>query len=237
MDVEKTTGHLYLIPTPLVPESTIGISEELIREISGIQLFFAEKAKTARHFLKKVHPSDIKDLEVIELDKRDPEFGLDEMIKKILSGKNAGLMSEAGSPAIADPGNMLVRKAHAENIRVIPLIGPNSLLLALMASGLNGQHFEFVGYLPRKAPKLQKAILALEKKALHQQSSILFIETPYRNEALIESLIQFLKGSTNLCIAANITAQDEWIRTMRIDDWKKMKRPDLNKVPAIFIIG
>jgi 16S rRNA (cytidine1402-2'-O)-methyltransferase len=237
MNTTSTPGNLYLIPTPLVPESSVGISTELIRQISEIDLFFAEKAKTARHFLKRVHPKDIQKIEVIELEKRDPELGVDEMLKMVLSGRDAGLMSEAGTPAVADPGNVLVMHAHQLGIRVIPLIGPNSLLLALMASGLNGQHFEFVGYLPRKAPKLQKAIQALEKKAIHQQSSILFIETPYRNEAMIESLLQFLKGSTRLCIAANITASDEWIKTMRVDEWKKYKRPDLNKIPSIFIIG
>lgn len=237
MDKIFNSGALFLIPTPLVPDSVLGISAELINQIGTLDLFFVEKAKTARHFLKKVHPKAIQNLQVIELDKRDPESGVDAMINMILSGKNAGLMSEAGSPAVADPGNILVRKAHDADIHVKPLVGPNSLLLALMASGLNGQHFEFIGYLPRKAPKLQKAIQAIEKKVLHQGSCVLFIETPYRNESLISALFQYLKDSTRLCIAANITAPDEWIKTKRIGDWKKVNRPDLNKIPSIFIIG
>lgn len=237
MQESSKKGKLFLIPTPLVPESDIGISELLKSQIQGLDLFFVERAKTARHFLKKVHDTPIQDLEVLELDKHTPDAGVHEMIQKLNHGRSAGLLSEAGSPAVADPGNLIVLAAHKADIQVIPLIGPSSILLALMASGLNGQNFQFVGYLPRKMPELQKSIQSLEQRVKKEKISILFIETPYRNHQIIEALLKYLSGSIRLCMACNLTSPDEWIKTMTIKQWKSYEIPNIHKIPCMFIIG
>jgi 16S rRNA (cytidine1402-2'-O)-methyltransferase len=173
----------------------------------------------------------------MEMDKHDPLNNIP-IIKEIFADHDeVGLMSEAGCPGVADPGRMFVRQAHHQGIKVIPLTGPSSILLALMASGMNGQSFQFQGYLSPKKDQLRKDILSLEKTAQQQQSAQIFIETPYRNRAMIELLLSTLHPDTLLCIAANITAPTEYIQTHTIQQWKNTQLPDLHKIPCIFLIG
>ncbi len=162
---------------------------------------------------------------------------IERMIAPVLEGRSAGVISEAGVPGVADPGALVVEAAHRKGIRVVPLIGPSSILLAVMASGLNGQSFAFNGYLPVKGPERQKAIRFFERRAHQEHQSQLFIEAPYRNQKLAEELLQTLQAETRLTIAMDLTAPTEWIRTLRVAEWRKTKLPELNKRPAIWIIG
>jgi 16S rRNA (cytidine1402-2'-O)-methyltransferase len=237
MTAIKSKGTIYLIPTPLIPESTIGISQESIDTINTLDHFFAERAKTARHFLKKVHLKEIQSLHVFEMDKRDNTVGVSEIIELLNNGVSIGVLSEAGCPAVADPGNFLVQEAHHADIPIKPIIGPSSILLALMASGLNGQNFHFLGYLPNKTGSLAKALRKIDQRVQNEGVSCIFIETPYRNMALVETMLKELRNTTKLCIASNLTDEHEWVKTKSIADWKNRSIPDLHKIPCIFIVG
>jgi len=231
------TGKLYLIPTTLgdnAPEEVLPYTVK--KTIDFITDYIVENEKTARKFIKTIHPEkEQSSLRISLLNKRTEESEYNDMLKPCFEGKNVGLMSEAGCPGIADPGAVIVKIAHQKGIQVVPLVGPSSILLALMGSGMNGQSFAFNGYLPIDKSEKKAALKYFEKHSLDKNQSQLFIETPYRNNKLIEDLVQILSPSTLLCIAADITLPTEYIKTQRISDWKKTKI-DLHNRPCIFIL-
>ena len=205
--------------------------------MAALSYFLVENARTARRFIKSVAPQHvIEELRISVIDKDSTEAQIQAALEPVLNGRNAGVISEAGCPGIADPGAELARRAHQVGIKVVPLVGPSSLLLALMASGMNGQSFAFHGYLPIERAKRVAALKSLEKQALAQHQTQLFIETPYRNMQLLEDLLTTLHPGTRLCIAASLTAENEFVRTDTIAGWKG-KLPEIHKQPAVFLIG
>lgn len=230
---------LYLIPTPLAPDTTEGVLPIQVPEIvKKLDVFFVENLRTARRFISSLKTGKIIDeLSFFELHKDTPETDTLNQLKQLLKeGKDAGVMSEAGCPGVADPGAVAVKIAHQLGIEVIPLVGPSSLLLALMASGMSGQSFVFHGYLPiEKASKI-KAIKQLEKEAITKKQTQLFIETPYRNNQLLEDLVLHCAPSTRICVACHLTASDGFVKTFTAKDWKK-HQVDLHKKPTVFLIG
>lgn len=237
------TGALYLIPTHLGAADTMTREQAdlvLPASVAGIldrlDHYIVENEKTARRFVKLMAPQKPQpSLRLSVLNKHTQVSEHLAMLKPCLEGIDVGLMSEAGCPGIADPGADIVRLAHEKGIRVIPLVGPSSILMAMMASGMNGQRFAFVGYLPIDKSERKLAIKNLEKTSAEQKQSQIFIETPYRNGKMLDDLTQTLQPGTLLCVAADITLPTEYIRTQRIADWKKTKI-DLDKRPCIFIV-
>lgn len=230
-------GKLYLIPTTLGEMNPEDVLPQTIkRSIDFIDDYIVENEKTARRFIKSVHPEKKQpELNLHVLNKHTEEADYNKMIQPLLEGKNVGLMSEAGCPGVADPGAVIVKLAHDKGIQVIPLVGPSSILLAVMASGMNGQSFAFNGYLPIDAQEKKSALKQFERLSQEKNQSQLFIETPYRNNKLLEDLLQILQPSTQLCIACDITLPTEFIKTKSVNDWKKNK-VDLHKRPCIFIL-
>jgi 16S rRNA (cytidine1402-2'-O)-methyltransferase len=231
-------GSLYLIPVTLGDTSIDKVIPKFNSEIiNDIDVYIVENIKTARRFLKKSGIiKAIDELTFFELNKRTHITELDEFIKPISNGKNIGLMSDAGCPGVADPGADIVSLAQQKDIKVIPLIGPSSILLALMASGFNGQSFCFNGYLPKEQRERIKKIKDLEKKAKNLEQTQVFIETPYRNQNVFDDLLKNCFATTKLCIAVDITLPSERISTKPIENWKKIKI-NLQKRPCIFLIG
>jgi 16S rRNA (cytidine1402-2'-O)-methyltransferase len=198
-------GKLYLIPVPLSDDGLHQLSVEIYTLVPRLTLFVAEKAKTARKWIKAISPDvDQSSIEVIGMDKHDPLSGIKNILNRVKDGQSVGLMSEAGCPGIADPGTLIVAAAHLENIEVVPVSGPSSILLALMASGLNGQLFSFEGYLPPQKPELKLALRSLESLSKKDGSTRIFIETPYRNTQILETALQTLHPNTHLCIAKDL---------------------------------
>ena len=237
----STKGKLYLIPCPIEENAIHTIPDYVVKIIHSLDLFLVEKAKTARHFIKRTNPPHaINTLEILELNKhQSDQIETDEIrafIKFVSDGRNGGLISEAGCPGVADPGAQAVLKAHEAGIEVVPLIGPSSILLALMGSGMNGQQFTFHGYLSPKAPELAKDLKRLESQSRKFDQTQIFIEAPYRNRNVIEQALNCLSNDTLLCIAVDITALAEFIQTKTIKEWKNSKIPDLHKRPALFLI-
>ena len=229
---------LFIIPTPISENIKKTIPEEVIKRMHSIKYFIVERARTARRYIKASgYQSKIEDLVFFELDKRDTQNIPDEYLKPALDGYDIGLMSEAGMPGIADPGALVVSKAHELGIEVKPLTGPSSISLALAASGLNGQNFTFDGYLPVKTPELKKKLQFIEKDILSRKTTHIFIETPYRNNRIIETILNSLNGKIKLCIASEITGENEFIQTKTILLWKNTKVPDLHKKTCIFLLG
>jgi 16S rRNA (cytidine1402-2'-O)-methyltransferase len=230
-------GKLYLIPTTLGEMNPEDVLPQTIkRSIDFIDHYIVENEKTARRFIKSVHPEKKQpDLKISVLNKHTETHEYQEFIKPLLNGQNIGLMSEAGCPGVADPGAVIVKLAHEKGIQVVPLVGPSSILLAVMASGMNGQSFAFNGYLPIDKGEKKSALKNFEKLSFDKNQSQLFIETPYRNNKLVEDLLAILQPNTNLCIACDITLPTEYIKTLAIKDWKKQK-VDLHNRPCIFII-
>ncbi len=228
---------LYLIPTLLGNDDfERSIPKMNLEVIKSINLFVVENEKSARKFIKTVLPEKKQsELEIHLLDKNTTEQELSELSKLFLNGQNIGILSEAGLPAVADPGARLVRLAHKKDIEIIPLVGPSSILLALMASGMNGQQFAFHGYLPIDKSERKKAIQKLESESRNNRSTQIFMETPYRNNQLVEDLIKFCNPSTLLCVACNLTMEDEFISTKTIKEWAQ-KKTDFHKKPAIFLL-
>ena len=234
-------GKLYLFPTPISDDTSVGevlpmINLEILK---GVKYFVVENTRTARRFISKCRLGlDISTLVFVELSEHTKKEDIEEMIKPIIKGEDCILMSEAGVPAIADPGSDLVAIAHVKNIPVIPLVGPSSIIMALMSSGMNGQSFSFNGYLPIKPEERNKKISEIARNVSHHNQSQIFIETPYRNVRLFESLKVILPANMKLCVAANISSKDQFIKTMSVAQWKTYK-PELpiNKVPAIFVVG
>jgi 16S rRNA (cytidine1402-2'-O)-methyltransferase len=233
----KTTGKLYLIPTTLGESDPMDVLPQTVkRAVDFIDDYIVENEKTARKFIKNIHPEKIQaSLKISLLNKHTEVSEHNKMIQPCVEGKNIGLMSEAGCPGVADPGAVIVKLAHEKGIQVIPLVGPSSILMAMMASGMNGQNFAFIGYLPIEKGEKKAVLKNLEKLSSDKNQSQIFIETPYRNNKLFEDLLQALQPNTHLCVAADITLPTEYIKTLRIADWKKTKI-DLHNRPTIFII-
>jgi len=232
-------GTLYLIPTILADDTAPQVMPpQIAAHVAALSYFLVENARTARRFIKSVAPAQvIEELHISVIDKDSTEPQIQAVLKPVLAGQDAGVISEAGCPGIADPGAELARAAHTLGIRVVPLVGPSSLLLALMASGLNGQSFTFHGYLPIDRSRRAAAIKHLEKLALTQHQTQLFIETPYRNMQLLEDLLTQLHPATRLCIAVSLTASNEYVRTDTVANWKKAGVPEIHKQPAVFLVG
>ncbi len=230
-------GNLYLIPTTLGDNEPLEVLPLSVKKIvQNTRYFIVENEKSARRFIKKITPRKSQaSLKLLLLDKFTTELESRTYLDSCLLGINIGLLSEAGVPAIADPGASIVMLAHTKNIRVVPLVGPSSITLAMMGSGLNGQNFAFNGYLPIDKLDRKKSIKELEKTSRLKNQSQIFIETPYRNEKLFSDLKASLTPSTFLCVAKDITLPSEFIKTLRISDWKKQS-VDLHKHPCIFII-
>ena len=229
---------LFIIPTPISENIKETIPEEVIKRMHSIKYFIVERARTARRYIKASgYQGKIEDLVFFELDKRDAQNIPAEYLQPALDGYDIGLMSEAGMPGIADPGALVVSKAHELGIEVKPLTGPSSIFLALAASGMNGQNFTFDGYLPVKTPELKKKLQFIEKDILSRKTTHIFIETPYRNNRIIETILNSLNGKIKLCIASEITGENEFIQTKTIPQWEKTKVPDLHKKTCIFLLG
>jgi len=226
---------VYLIPTVLEEKATETIPLYILEAVKNCQVIFAENERTARRFLKTMSKDIvIDDFEWYTIHKTEPEL-VNTFRQKIREGKTIAIISEAGCPGIADPGQALVAAAQEMNVTVKPLVGPSSILLALMASGMNGQQFEFVGYLPIDNLERNKAITALETNSQRKNSTQVFIETPYRNNQLLETLLKTCRPATKLCIAAELTGVNECIKTKTIAGWRQEKT-DLHKKPAIFLL-
>ncbi len=233
----KHSPTLYLIPTFLSEESMDVLPAQHLEIVKQLDEFIVENPKTARQFLKRVGTvKPLQELIMHSLNEHTPESEVQDLLKPLKAGKSIGLLSEAGCPAVADPGSEVVRMAHEANIKVQPLIGPSSILLALMASGLNGQSFVFHGYLPRETAVRKRKIKELEKEAIRKKQTQIFIETPYRNQALIQDVLGTCEDDSLFCIASLLTSPREKIVTRTIANWKK-RVPELGKIPAIFLIG
>ncbi|MDT0555177.1 SAM-dependent methyltransferase [Patiriisocius hiemis] len=235
--MEESRGNLYLIPCTLGDTSPLEVLPLLVKKaIEHINHYVVEHEKTARRFIKNVDPKKSQpDLEFQLINKFTNELEIPQMLTPCFEGKDVGVISDAGCPGIADPGAMLVAEAHRNNIKVVPLVGPSSILLAMMASGFNGQNFAFNGYLPIDKRERKTEIKKLEKLSLDKDQSQLFIETPYRNNQMLESLMASLHDDTQVCVACDITLPTEYIKTLPVKLWKKTK-VDLNKRPTLFII-
>lgn len=231
-------GTLYLIPCPIAATAPFDVLPGANAGImSALDYFIVEDVRSARRFLSSAklgRPIDT--LEFVELNEHTSEQDFEQLIKPILAGRDAGVISEAGVPGVADPGADVVALCHRHGIRVTPLVGPSSILMAMMASGLNGQSFAFNGYLPVKPPERTKAIRHFEKRAQTEHQSQMFIETPYRNAKLFEDFLVLCSPATRLCVACDITGPEEFIVTATIKDWRSRPKPEINKRPAIFIM-
>lgn len=230
-------ASLFLIPVTLGETSIEQVLPPYNREIIlGIRHFIVENVRTARRFLKKADSSiNIDQLTFYELNKHTNPEQIERYLDPISQGQHVGIISEAGCPAIADPGADIVAIAQRRGYKVVPLIGPSSILLALMASGFNGQSFAFHGYLPIDSNERSRKIKQLEQRVYNEHQTQLFIETPYRNKKLVEDFLRACNPSTKLCIAMSITCEDEWIKTKSIKDWGK-KLPDMDKKNCIFLL-
>lgn len=231
-------GTLYLIPVTLgddiiskaLPPDAVAIAQRL-------DTFVVENEKTARRFLGAIQPlKPVRELQLLTLNEHTTEKELPALLAPLLEGHDVGLMSEAGCPGIADPGAQLAALAHRKGVRVAPLVGPSSILLSLMASGLDGQRFTFLGYIPSdKGARVQK-LRELEQDSRKRRETQIFIETPYRNQHLLEDIFATCNGETRLCVACNVSLDSELILTKRIADWKKSPLPDLHKKPTVFLL-
>jgi|SRR6185436_1439136 len=231
------TGILYAISCTLGSAETDHVIPGKVKAIvASLEYFIVENEKSARHFLKSLDAGIIQqNLNIQVLDKHDEKNGVEKLLSPLMEGKNMGLLSEAGLAAVADPGGLVIELAHKKNIKVIPLTGPSSIFLALMASGLNGQSFCFHGYLP-KEKELQKVKLKeLENYSFKKKQTQIFIETPFRNNQLVEAILSACEPSTLLCIASDITLESEIILTKTISEWKK-NIPNINKRPSVFLL-
>ena len=230
-------AQLYLLPVPL-SETDIHTIPEYNRRIMGqIQFFIVERVRTARRFIRKLAPEVvIDDLTFFELNKRTTPGDLQQMLTPIRQGHDVGLMSEAGCPGVADPGALIVAMAHEADIVVHPLVGPSSILLALMGSGMNGQAFSFHGYLPAKKEQLIPALRKLEQLARRQKAAQIFIETPYRNQQILTQAMAVLSTNTRLTIAADLTMPTQFIQTKTIAQWGENPPGDLHKRPVVFVL-
>lgn len=232
-----SNGKLYLIPTPLGegdPAQVLPVS--VLEIIPTLTCFVVEEVRTARRFLSAAGlKGHIADLEFHELNEHTDPRQVEELAGLFADGRNVGLLSEAGLPAVADPGALLVALCHRHGIEVVPLVGPSSLMMALMASGLNGQSFAFVGYIPAKTEERRAALRNLEKRSASARQSQILIETPYRNDSLMADMLGCLAGSTRLCVAVNLTCPDQFICTRTVAQWKQ-HHVTIGKRPCVFVL-
>ncbi len=230
-------GKLYLIPTTLGGTEPLEVMPISVKKVvENIDFFIVENEKQARRFIKKITPTKPQDsIMIMTLDKYSDNFEIQNYLNGCEEGVSVGLLSDAGVPAIADPGAAIVKLAHQKNIQVVPLVGPSSILLAMMASGMNGQNFAFNGYLPIDKTERKKAIKELEKISRIKKQSQIFIETPYRNDKMLTDLSSVLSAETRICVACDITLPSEFIKTLTAKEWKNVK-VDLHKRPTIFIL-
>lgn len=230
---------LYLIPVPLGDTEINQVLPDYNHEIIvNIKHFIVENIRSARRFLKKVEKSiDIDELTFYELNRHTDRRIIGEYLEPLKKGQAVGIISEAGCPAIADPGADVVAIAQGRGIKVVPLVGPSSIIMSLMGSGFNGQSFAFNGYLPVDITGRVKALKKLENKVYNEDQTQLFIETPYRNTKMLETMLTALRPATKICIAAGITTPQEMIITKTVEKWKKEKLPEFEKVPCVFLIG
>lgn len=230
------SGKLYLIPCPLGEDALEAIPTYVVETLHRLTHLVAERAKTTRHFIKATNPpKPISEYQIEELNEHTPAAELENLLKPALEGNDLGILSEAGCPGVADPGAKLVELAHRRGVEVVPLVGPSSILLALMGSGMNGQSFAFHGYLSAKAPA--DDLKRLEQLAIKHHQTQVFIETPYRNKAIIEQALRVLQPGTKFCIAADLTLATQFIQTKNIAEWRKMPPVGLEKRPVVFLIG
>jgi len=231
-------GTLFLIPVPLGPTLPVeSLPANVLATIRPLSHFVVEQAKTARAFLKAAGTDlPLQTLQLEELNEHTRPEALERLLAPLMAGTDIGLLSEAGCPAVADPGANLVALAQMRNIRVVPLIGPSSLLLALMASGLNGQRFAFQGYLPAKEIERSKALRELESESRKRQQTQIFIETPYRNRQMFDAILQFCQPGTRLSVATDLTLPSESVLTRTILQWKKQTPPEIERRPTVFLL-
>lgn len=234
---KQKKGKLYLIPSPIAEHTQDKIlTPELKEVITNLDYFLAENLRTSRRFISSLKLGKIiENLHFDLLDKKTPVKMINKLCAPLLRGKDMGVLSEAGCPGIADPGNLAVTFAHEHNIDVVPIVGPSSIFMALMASGLNGQSFVFHGYLPIDKQKRIQAIKAIERDAMNKKQTQIFMETPFRNIHLFGDLLKTCKPYTKLCVAKSITGSNEMIKTLTIKDWKNAK-VELHKEPVIFLV-
>lgn len=233
-----SAGVLYLLPSALGDIAWQAYLPNQTREAAcRLDRFIAENAKTARAELKRLgHPRPLREIAIEQLPETLTAAEIERLLEPLAEGHDVGLMSEAGCPGVADPGALLVRRAHALGIVVKPLVGPSSLLLALMASGLDGQRFAFHGYLPQREPERSRKIAELEKESARLNQTQFFIETPYRNGALFQALLAACRPATLLCLAADLTLPTETVATRSIAAWRKSPAPALEKRPTVFLL-
>lgn len=229
---------IYLIPTVLAEETATDVLPKQVTDtIARVDVFFVENLRTARRFISSLKlGKTIDSLLFFELSKDTPEAETQEQLKRLPANVQVGVLSEAGCPGVADPGAVIVRLGHRLGFRVVPLVGPSSILLALMASGMSGQSFIFHGYLPIDKAERRKSILQMEREATGRRITQIFMETPFRNMQLLAALLEVCREDSMLCVACNITAPDELILTLSVKDWKK-RTIDLHKKPALFLLG
>ena len=236
--MKKATATLFLIPSSLGEEQLSTVwPEGNTLVLNKLRIFIVENLRTARRFLKQAgysHPID--DTTFFLLNKHTSAEEYSRFLQPALTGNSIGLLSEAGCPCIADPGQVIVQRAHELGLQVKPLTGPSSIMLALMASGMNGQHFQFHGYLPIHKEARDKKIKELESESQRTGTTQIFMEAPYRNNSLAESILRLCKAGTRLCVAADLTMPEEYIQTKTIGNWRKEKMTNLHKRPAIFLI-
>ncbi|MCF7568165.1 SAM-dependent methyltransferase [Sabulilitoribacter arenilitoris] len=235
--MNSSIGNLYLIPTTLGDNAPLEVLPISVKKVvEEVNTYIVENEKSARRFIKKISSGKPQaSLNIFHLNKFTDAIELPEFLEPCLKGIDVGLLSEAGCPGVADPGADIVKLAHQKNIKVVPLVGPSSILMAMMSSGMNGQSFAFNGYLPIDKAERRKEIKRLERLSFEQNQSQIFIETPYRNNKMIEDLSRILDSNTEVSIACDITLPTEYIKTQTANDWKK-NMVDLHKRPTIFII-
>jgi len=231
-------GRVFLVPAWLSEDTPPGdaVPAAVLERVRALDCFVVEDAKSARRFLAACgHPKPLREIEMRELNEHTPRADVAALLEPVLAGRDIGVLSEAGVPAVADPGAALVAEAHARGVTVVPLVGPSSILLALMASGLEGQRFRFAGYLPAESAARRAALADLEKRSARDRETQVFIETPYRNDALLADILQACRGETRLCVAAELTSAREFVRMGRVEEWRTRHEP-IGKRPAIFLL-
>lgn len=238
MQTLESNNKLYLIPTPIARnKENMVLPDYTVQVLKKLNCFIVEKIQTAQNFLQWIeHPTLLHEITFRVLNKKTPEHEVISFLK-LLENQSVGLMSEAGAPGVADPGSVFTKLVHERNFQIIPLVGPSSILLALMASGLNGQQFMFHGYLPLDDSKRTQKIQELERESSRSGYTHIFMETPHRNSTLYSLLMDTLKSSTKVCIAANLTSENEFIKTKIVKNWLETDQPNLQKVPALFLIN
>lgn len=231
-------AKIYMVPCPIIENGISSLPPATLEVLHSLDHFIVERARTARRFIKESgHPKPIQELEILELDKHSKNPELKSFILKAKEGISIGVISEAGCPGVADPGAEIVDIAHREDIKVSPCVGPSSILLALMSSGMSGQSFCFNGYLSNKRPALVKQLRELESRSNKRQETQIFMDAPYRNEFLLTTCKEALRPDTKVCVAVDISADTEYIKTKKIKDWQTSEFKAFHKRPAIVMIG